>query len=385
MRFLRANKIFNGKQWLPEGTVLLVDSQNRLKELSQESAIDKNKIEFFEGIITPGFVNAHCHLELSHLKNKIQKHTGIPEFGKQIISQRMTGFTKDQIYENAVLADAEMWNNGIVAVGDISNGDDSFTSKQNSKIVYHTFVEILGLNPANQSVMFEYGLSILNQLQQFNLRGSLAPHAPYSTSLELIKSIANYDKENKMPLSIHNQETEEETKFFLGQANDFKKLYDFLKLDISWFKAPGCSSLEYFIEAFNQQSAILVHNTFSINNDIALAASKNCFFCFCPNANLYIENKLPNFKLFELHKNAICLGTDSLASNGSLDILSEANRVLAATNCFTLGDILQMLTLNGASALNLADDFGALHFGKNSGLNLIEYKNNQLQFIKKLA
>ncbi|MEI8135898.1 MAG: amidohydrolase family protein [Bacteroidota bacterium] len=385
MRFLKANKIFDGKQWLPEGTLLAIDSQNRLKELLSESQIEKNNVEVFEGIITPGFVNTHCHLELSHLKNKIQKHTGIPEFGKQIISQRMTGFTKEQIYEHAVVADTEMWNNGIVAVGDISNGDDSYKTKQNSKIVYHTFVEILGLNPANQLLMFDYGLSILKQLQQLNLLGSLAPHAPYSTSLELIKRIANYDKENNLPLSIHNQETEEETKFFLGKDNDFKKLYDFLKLDISWFKAPGCSSLEYFIEAFNQQNSILVHNTFSNKKDLELAASKNCFFCFCPNANLYIENKLPDYTLFKAYVNNICLGTDSLASNGGLDLLSEANSILKATNIFTLENILQMLTYNGASALNLADNFGKLLVGKNTGLILIENKNDQLQFIKKLA
>lgn len=385
MRFLKANKIFDGKQWLPEGTLLAIDSQNRLKELLSESQIEKNNVEVFEGIITPGFVNTHCHLELSHLKNKIQKHTGIPEFGKQIISQRMTGFTKEQIYEHAVVADTEMWNNGIVAVGDISNGDDSFKIKQNSKIVYHTFVEILGLNPANQLLMFDYGLSILKQLEQLNLFGSLAPHAPYSTSLELIKRIANYDKENNLPLSIHNQETEEETKFFLGKDNDFKKLYDFLKLDISWFKAPECSSLEYFIEALNQQNSILVHNTFSNKKDVELAASKNCFFCFCPNANLYIENKLADFKLFQQHKNSICIGTDSLASNGGLDLLSEANSILKATNIFTLENILQMLTYNGASALNLSDNFGKLLVGKNTGLILIENKNDQLQFIKKLA
>ena len=133
MQFLKANTIFDGKQYLPQSSVLVIDSQNNLKEIISETAIEKDKIEFFDGIITPGFVNAHCHLELSHLKNKIQKHTGIPEFGKQIISQRMSGFTKEQIYECANNADAEMWNNGIVAVGDISNADESFKTKQNSK------------------------------------------------------------------------------------------------------------------------------------------------------------------------------------------------------------------------------------------------------------
>lgn len=385
MQFLKANKIFNGKQYLPESSVLVIDSQNKLKEIVSATAIEKDKIQFYDGIITPGFVNAHCHLELSHLKNKIQKHTGIPEFGKQIISQRMGGFTKENVYECANNADTEMWNNGIVAVGDISNASESFKTKQNSKIVYHTFVEILGLNPSNKDAMFEFGQTILRSLNELGLKGSLAPHAPYSTSLELIEIIAKYDKQNNLPFSIHNQETEEETKFFFGKQNEFKNLYDFLKLDISWFKAPGCSSLMSYIDTINDQTAILVHNTFSNQSDIKLAAEKNCFFCFCPNANLYIENKLPDYDLFQDHISKLCIGTDSLASNGCLDLISEANIILSHSKVFTLENVLQMLTYNGAEALALNDNFGQLLPGKNTGLNLVDLKNDQLNFIKKLT
>ncbi|MBA3679877.1 MAG: amidohydrolase family protein [Bacteroidetes bacterium] len=385
MRFLGANKIFDGRQYLPEGSVLVVDSQNKLKEIVPAAFEIQDKLEFFDGIITPGFVNAHCHLELSHLKGKISKHTGIPGFGKQVIMQRMTGgFTKEHIHEKAFEADAEMWKKGIVAVGDISNADDSFKTKQNSKIKYHTFVEILGLNPANENMMFELGLPFLNLLQSLGLNGSLAPHAPYSTSLELIKRIAKYDRENNLPLSIHNQETEEETKFFLGKQNDFKGLYEFLKADISWFKAPRVSSLEYYLKAFQDQKIVLVHNTFSTKEDIEMAANKNCFFCFCPNANLYIESKLPDYTLFKEHVNTLCLGTDSLASNDDLDLIAEANVILKNSNTFSVEVILQMMTFNNASAINLENEFGSLIPGKNAGLNLVEIENGQLNFINKI-
>ncbi|MDP1802967.1 MAG: amidohydrolase family protein [Bacteroidota bacterium] len=384
MRFLKGNKIFDGRQYLPEGSVLVVDSQNKLKEIVAITSIQNDKVEAFEGIVTPGFVNAHCHLELSHLKGKIQKHTGIPGFGKQIILQRMSGITKEKIHENAIAADEEMWKNGIVAVGDISNADDSFKTKQNSRIKYHTFVEILGLNPSNEKIMFDLSLPFLKLLQSLGLAGSLAPHAPYSTSLQLIERIANFDKENNLPLSIHNQETKEETKFFLGQPNGFRDLYDFLKADISWFKAPVCSSLKSYINSFNDQKTMLVHNTFSTKEDIEMAVNKNCFFCFCPNANLYIENKLPDYSLFKEHTNNLCLGTDSLASNEGLDLIDEANVVLKNSNSFSLETILQMITFNNASALNLENEFGSLIPGKNTGLNLVNFSDNQLQLIKKI-
>lgn len=384
MRFLSANKIFDGRQYLSQGSVLAIDSQNKLKEIVASSSEIGDKIEFFNGIITPGFVNAHCHLELSHLKGRIQKHTGIPGFGKQIIMQRMGGFTKEQIHENALEADAQMWNNGIVAVGDISNADDSFKTKQASKIKYHTFIEILGLNPVNENMMFDLSFPLLKLLQSLGLAGSLAPHAPYSTSLKLIERIAKFDKENNLPLSIHNQETEEETKFFFGKGNEFKDLYDFLKVDISWFKAPGHSSLQYYINVFNDQKTLLVHNTFSAKEDIETAADKNCFFCFCPKANLYIENKLPDYTLFKEHQNSICIGTDSLASNDSLDLIDEANTILKNSNVFSLETILQMMTYNSSMALNLENGFGSLIPGKNAGLNLLNFENNQLKFTKKI-
>ena len=143
MQFLKANTIFDGKQYLPQSSVLVIDSQNKLKEIISETALEKDKIEFFDGIITPGFVNAHCHLELSHLKNKIQKHTGIPEFGKQIISKRMSGFTKEQIYECANNADAEMILSTLERM-DISNRERKLKEKYAA-----LFLDLSGRKVAN--------------------------------------------------------------------------------------------------------------------------------------------------------------------------------------------------------------------------------------------
>ena len=384
MRFLKANKIFNGKFFLPDNSVLVLNEQNNLIEILPESKVSNQTVEFFEGIITPGFVNAHCHLELSYLANKIPVKTGLVNFIINIFKQRQQEYKKEQIIESAFNADLEMWQNGIVVVGDISNNEDSFKIKQNSKIKYHTFVEVIGLNPNNKSKIFDNALLLSNQLREFKLSGSIVPHAPYSTSLDLIQLIANYNRENNLPLSIHNQETEEEKKFFYGIQNDFKKLYEFLKVDISFFKAPNCSSLSAYLPYINNQKAILVHNTFSEQADIHEAAAKNCFFCLCPNANLFIENKLPDYSIFKSYTNNLCLGTDSLASNYKLDLISEANLILKHTHTFSLENMLQMLTFNGALALNLHDSFGQLLINKNTGLNLISFIDSEIKLIKKI-
>jgi cytosine/adenosine deaminase-related metal-dependent hydrolase len=384
VQFIKSDKIFDGKYFLPEESVLVLDDQNLLIEIVTAESVKRSRIEHFEGIITPGFVNAHCHLELSHMKGVIAERTGLPEFGKGIITQR-NSLSPHEAGAAAIAADKEMWDNGIVAVGDISNTNLSFERKKPSPITYHTFVEVLALDPSKAVTAFTEGLELLIDLRNLGLRGSLAAHAPYSTSLDLIKLAAEYDHEYNLPFCIHNQETEEEGKFFNGEESGFDELYKFLGIDLDFFKAPMSSSLKYFFPHLPAVRTMLVHNTFATAEDIALAARKGLYWCFCPAANLYIEGHLPDYSLFKNLPENICFGTDSLASNHQLDLVAEANLVLKSKHPFTLEHILQALTNNGAAALNLEKDFGRLHFHKPVGLNLLRHNNDQLQFIQKIV
>lgn len=381
--FLTADKIFNGLEFLPDNSILVINNSSQISDIVSAERVSEDKVQKLNGIITPGFINAHCHTELSHLKNKVPEKTGLPMFGKEIILQR-NNFPKEEIKEHIFEADKEMSRNGIIAVGDISNNIDSFRMKESSSIYYHTFIEILALDPKKAIPSFESGLDLLEQLKSKGLHGSLAPHAPYSTSKELIALISDYNIKSGLPSSIHNQESAEEIKFFMGEKSGFDDLYAFLKLDLSWFRAPKTTSLKHFIDSIQSQLTLLVHNTFTNKEDIELAITKNIFWCFCPSANLYIENKLPDYNLFTNQKNKTCLGTDSLASNHQLSIVHEAN-VLLHNSHFQLAEVLKMMTSNAAEALNISNRYGNIMIGKNSGLNLIEFKKNQIHFIKKIA
>ncbi|MDX2173529.1 MAG: amidohydrolase family protein [Bacteroidota bacterium] len=391
MRFLKADNLFNGDQFLPQTTVLVLENNGTLRDIISESETDSLNIEKLEGVITPGFVNVHCHLELSHLKSVIPTHTGLVEFAKQIIIRRHKA-SKDEIIEHQLIADKSMKELGIVAVGDICNTIDSFKVKEQSSIYYHNFIELLGLNPSNAETNFEKGLLLLEELEKLGLHGSLAPHAPYSTSIDLISKIADYNILKNKTGTIHNQESEEETKFFSGEQSDFEKLFDFLNLDISWFRAPKTSSLKNYFASLKNQKTILVHNTVSKKEDIQLANNSTVFWCFCPNANLYIENKLPNYEFFKELQNYICIGTDSLASNWKLDLISEVNVLLNNSTEYNLQAVLKFITKNGAKALAIDSNFGSFIKGKNAGLNLLEVAStvsgkskNKLKFIKKIA
>lgn len=383
MRFLKADKIFNGEFFISNDSVLVINDNNLLHEIITLNDIDINNVENFNGIITPGFINTHCHLELSHLKNKIPKHTGIPHFAIEVIKQRNM-ISADLRIESFEDANNQMWNNGIVAVGDISNSDDSFQVKEKSKILYHTFIELLGFNPINSNLIFNKGIDLLNILKNNNLKASLSAHAPYSCSNELIDLITFYNHQNKLPFCIHNQESLEENNFFMGKKSEFDSLYQFLKIDISWFIPKKYKSLITYKNHLTPSNSILVHNTYTKITEIESVSDKNLFWCFCPSANNFIENKLPNFSLFINQKDNICIGTDSLASNLQLDLIVEANVILNECNQLKLIDVLKAITINGAKSLGLDSILGKFILGKNTGLNLIEYKQNNLKFLKKI-
>lgn len=384
MRIISANSIFTGINFLSQEMALVIDDFGILKDIVKKTEIQSSEIEHYDGIIAPGFVNAHCHLELSHLFSQIESKTGLIEFLKQVIAKR-NNFNKKEQEDAAIEADFKMWESGIVAVGDISNIDTTFKTKANSKIYYHTFIELIGLNPLHSETIFEKGLSLLKELENYNLIGSLAAHAPFSSSKLLINKIANYNGLNNLAFSIHNQESEEETKFFAGRPSGINDLFDYLNIDINWFTPPKTSSLLSYLDEIPNKKSLLVHNTFCKEEDIIASKYKFINWCFCPGANLFIENTLPNCDLFLNHNQNWCIGTDSLASNQKLDMCFEASILLSKLPSISIESILKALTYNGAKALGIEDKFGKLIIGKNTGLNLIQHNDKQLNFIKKIA
>jgi aminodeoxyfutalosine deaminase len=374
MRYLKADKIFNGEYFLQNDAVLVLNEQGILSDISSIQKIPTENIETFEGIICPGFINTHCHLELSHMKGLIPEKTGLVEFAKGIITKRNSVSEEEQI-EKMKEADKDMKAFGIAAVGDISNSLISADIKEKSDLYYHTFIELIGLNPARWEDIFKQGITLLNELKQKHLPGSIAPHAPYSTSTELIKAIAAFDEKNHLPFSIHNQESAEEDAFMRGETSAFQDLYTFLKLDIPWFKPRHHNSLASYIQLLKGKRQILVHNTFSNYHDAAFA-NETVFPCLCPTANLYIEDTLPDFKEIAHYSHNLCFGTDSLASNDTLDVLKEASFFYNHTHQLEL--TLKALTSNGARALGIENQYGHLIPGKAIGLNLIEAGKHEL-------
>ena len=365
----QATQLFTGTELLQDQLVLITTKDGTVEAiLGIEDAGDD--IQSFEGILTPGFVNAHCHLELSHMKGMIPVHTGLQEFVKQIVSLRQV--EPALIQDAIVAAENEMYANGMVAVGDISNTLDTLTQKAKHNLAYYTFVELYDLDPTRAPEKLKAGLAIQNTFEQNCVRASLVPHAPYSVTSSLWKLLS--DHFGAHTISMHNQETPDENEFFKTKTGSFLGMYERTKVSLDFFEPTGLSSLQSVLPIFkNATTSILVHNSFTSAEDIATVKKQmpNTFWCLCPNANQYIEQTMPPIDLLRSGGANIIVGTDSYASNWSLNILDELKTIQKHNPHISLEEMLGWATLNGARALQMDKHLGSFEIGKKPGLVLI--------------
>lgn len=367
-----ATKIFTGFDFV-ENKVLIVNANGKIEAIVNKE-VAGNDVQHFNGIISPGFINTHCHLELSHLVGKISKHTGLVEFIAKVVQQR--NIAKEQIDQAILDADTAMYNNGIVAVGDICNTANTILQKHQSKIYYHNFVEVFGWMPSVADERLRQIVNLQTQFSKANLSSTIVPHAPYSISNNLWQLLAPVLMNNIV--TIHNQETQAEEDLFRTGESDILKMYTRIGTHYNDFLPTQKSSLQSVFHHFQKsKQVLLVHNTLTAKEDIDFTKqfSISTYFCTCTNANLYIENALPPLPMFIENDCTITIGTDSLASNDSLSVWDEIKTIQQNFPQIPLQTMLQWATINGAKALEIDHQFGSFEKGKQPGIVLIN--NNQ--------
>ncbi len=354
--------------------VVVVDDEGIVVGLGTRDNHALETLEIYEGCIIPGFVNTHCHLELSHMKSKVATGTSLIPFISGVVSQR--GASKETISAAISAAEDEMIAEGIVAVGDISNVVDTFAQKSKNRLIYYTFVEFFDfLQPSLTKAEFEkykivYDALVLADGQQ----KTCVPHAPYSVSTELFKQINQVNGLSLSTVSIHNQETPPEQQLFMNKTGAFIGFYKGFGMQLDNFEPINKSSIHYAIAHMNPAlRTLFVHNTLSTAQDIQAAHSwsDRVYWATCPNANLYIENRLPNYQLFMDNDACMTIGTDSLTSNWQLSILEEMKTIAKYQSYVPFETLLQWATLNGAKALGFEQKLGSISIGKKCGLNLL--------------
>lgn len=369
MRYLTADQIFTDKNNLEADKVLVVAEDGEIMEVLDRDFVDSSAIQAYKGILVPGLINTHCHLELSDMYSKIPMGKGLVGF---IESVNQLKFDKKEI-NRAVMqeADQSMYEAGIVAVADISNGVDTIDIKMGSSMFYHTLIEIMGVDGSQASKRWQEGKKIFQAFEEHGLESSMTLHAPYSCSVELFHLLMECDESGHL-FSIHNLECADERKLYFSENNNLKVfLKSYIKTE---YRLPEWqqSTMSFYTKLLDDsKNKLLVHNTYMSSEDLDMLDLDKYFFCTCPNANLYIENRLPDYKTWIEKDCKVTIGTDSLASNHELSIWSEIKTILNHTD-IALATLLQWATINGALYMELEDDFGSFSKGKKPGVVLLE-------------
>ena len=357
MRKIAAHYTLIGGE-LCRNIVVSVDDHRRVVAVDRVTSLDNMaSVEFYPGILIPGMVNAHCHLELSYLRGAIAEKSGFAGFARAIGAVR-NDFTSEERLHAASVADAQMWEQGIEAVIDIANDDMVMPVKERSRIEYLTLFEVFGLTTQHVD-------NHKNMASKWT-QSSITPHSTYSLQDATFRNAVN---ENNSIVSIHLLESKAEIELYQRQGSLWE-----------WYERMGweCDFLSYaspakrIVESIaHDKRVVLVHGCEATSDDVK-SIDKHftapATWALCPESNRYISDAKPPVEMLRSMGSHIAIGTDSLASARELSMI-ENMRLLGD---IPLAEMLTWATKNGAEAMGLSSKIGTIEVGKSPGLVLVE-------------
>ena len=329
--------------------------------------------EFLPGAIVPGFVNAHCHVELSSMKGLFRKGSGMAGFIDQINALRDTTSHEEKLADIQYWMD-KMYADGVNAMADISNCADSFAIKAAHPMYTRTFLEVFGTEPEDCESVMESVLRLKAVADGFGLDAAPTPHACYTMSPELIVAASREGLHSGF-LSYHSEESDEEEQMLKTGSGP---MWDNRKAaGMSTPPVTGKSSLLYFLDRLQEvhpapfdEHILLVHEVCMDKEgiDAVKTVMRHPFVALCPLSNIFIHNALPPVRLMMEEGVKMTVGTDSLSSNDTLDMLKELFCLQENFPFLDLQTLLVWACRNGAEFLGKESTLGSIAPGKKPGL-----------------
>ena len=381
MEKIVAKYLFTGRGLVIDNALIEYDTQSGLihsVDVANESEI--RELKYYDGAVTPGFVNAHCHIELSHLVGLFKQGTGMDGFIRQINSLRETVDAEGRVA--ALKKGMEtLYNQGVSAMGDISNCSESFACKRDSKLYTRTFLEVFGTEEVDAQGVIENVLELQKEAVKYGIDAAPTPHSCYTSHPKLIQMAAAEGLKSGY-ISYHSQESPQEEDMIRYGKGELADDYNQRGCSVPELNSDG--ALCYFLKILDplanpqtgmvEENVILVHNvtTDQASIDAANKLLKNSYWVTCPMSNIFIHRELPNIPLLAENNLNICIGTDSLSSNTHFSIVDEMKTIQGAFPQIALSQLIKWATINGAKAIGCDSDYGTIEVGKAPGLVFID-------------
>jgi 5-methylthioadenosine/S-adenosylhomocysteine deaminase len=309
-------------------------------------------------VLLPGLINGHTHAAMTLFRGMADDLDLMPWLNNFIFPMEAQFVSPDFIKVGTDLACWEMIKGGITTFVDMYFYPDIISQRVNKcglrAIVGAPMIDFPSPGFKGWDDSFQSGVDYVKKWQGKNERiiPALAPHAPYTVSLQHLKQVADKARELDAPVSIHIAETLAENKIMMDKHNNstVRSVYD--------------SGL---FDGINTIAAHMVHPDVS---DIRLLATNNVGVIHNPTSNLKLAAGISPIVSMLKNQVNIGLGTDGAASNNDMDLWEEI-RMVALLQKFKEGDptvipayaALKMATSDGAKAIGLENLVGQLKPG----------------------
>ncbi len=313
----------------------------------------QNHIDHGPGVLMPPLVNAHLHLELSALKNKVSYNNSFRSWVQSLLEKRSRLSEYDLIKAGQKAAQI-LVQQGHLYVADISTLGIGQTILNGIDIHGVCFHEYLGS-----------AINLIDTKKTDTLSTSVAGHAPHTTAPTLLKILKKKSDAALLPFSIHVAESNDEIQFIKDKKGPWADFLTSRGIDWSSWDIGNKTPVSYIHDlGLLGPSTLVVHLLKVSENDLQMIARTKTKVCVCPRSNYNLHNTLPDIEALLKHSIAPALGTDSLASCDSLNILDEMKFIRKRYPNISDETLFCMGTLNGAGALGLDHITGTLSKGK---------------------
>lgn len=337
-----------------------------------------NRIILEGAVIMPGLINLHTHLELSSLKGRFQE--GIDFFVWLSELVRIKKSMKRKENENGVyMGIRELLSTGTTSVSEITSENISPFILSGYGIRGKVYYEVIGPSEFLAGYIW---LRKKREIKRFKnsdlINVGISPHSCYSLSKGLLKRVSEYSSKNCISLSSHISETEEEREFIKTGKGKIKEFMESLGFNTPLpFLSP--SAVSYFKEiGLLRKDFLAVHAVWVDESDIEIMKESSISIAHCPRSNTYLNvGKAPVMRFLKEGIN-VGLGTDSLASNHSLNMWEEMRMAysLHGEEGLTPYEIFKMATINGSKALGLEEKVGTIEVGKKADIIAVKIPRN---------
>jgi cytosine/adenosine deaminase-related metal-dependent hydrolase len=318
------------------------------------------------GILLPGLVNAHCHLELSHLAGRLSGDGGLVPWVEGVVASRGR-FAEEDVRAATSSAIRFLQERGTVAVGDVSNALGHLDLLSASRLSAVVFLELLAWDPAKAESVLAFAeqrrAEVAASLRP-GLEVRLAAHAPHSVSPALLGLLA----EGGGPAAVHLAESPDETAFLAGGGGAWPAFLERRGLGHVAFAPPGLSPVRYADRlGLLHPRLVAAHGVQVDAVDREILARRGVHVVLCPRSNRHLGVGAADVPALLASGVRLALGTDSLASAETLDVLDDAALLHRQFPEVDAAALVRLATLGGAQALGF-DHLGAIAPGKQAAL-----------------